>query len=84
MQSQHTPTAIVNTVTLSGTQRRSSERTVTTVTRSDTGYNDHCTSIQQDAEKHTGKTEVPERITQYMDDDSQVRQSTGVSIGGGS
>ncbi|KAG2342556.1 kinase-like protein [Suillus weaverae] len=47
---QRTLSTIVNTVTLSGSQRGSSlGREVTSAARSDTVYDDHCTSSQQDA-----------------------------------
>ncbi|KAG2337553.1 kinase-like protein [Suillus weaverae] len=73
-RSQRTLSTIVNTVTLSGSQRGSSlGRTVTTAVRSDTDYDDHCTSSRQDAGQLTRNTKVSECITtQPRDGDSQA------------
>ncbi|KAG1837933.1 kinase-like domain-containing protein [Suillus subalutaceus] len=73
---QRTLTAIANTFTLSGSRRGSSlGRTVTTAARTDTGYDDHCTSSQQDAGQLTGNTKVYECITHSWDEDSQSSTS---------
>jgi hypothetical protein len=72
-QLERTFTAVVNTVTLSGSQRGSSlGRIVTTAAHSDTVYDDQCTRSQQDAGQIAGNTNVPERITQFRDEGPQV------------
>ncbi|KAG2140420.1 kinase-like domain-containing protein [Suillus cothurnatus] len=73
---QRTSTTIVNTITFSDSQRGSSlERTVTTAAHSNTVYDGHCTSSQQNLGQLAGGTEVHECITQSWDEDSQASTS---------
>ncbi|KAG1896009.1 kinase-like domain-containing protein [Suillus fuscotomentosus] len=68
----------VNLFTFSGSQRGlPGGRTVTTSTaaRSDTVYNEPCTSSQQDAGQSTGNKKVPECNTRSRYDDSQASTS---------
>ncbi|KAG1896016.1 uncharacterized protein F5891DRAFT_1055706 [Suillus fuscotomentosus] len=67
----------VNILTLSGSQRGLSRgRTVTTTAaRSDTVYDEPCTSSQQDAGQSTGNKKVSECNTQSRDDNSQASTS---------
>ncbi|KAG2066543.1 hypothetical protein BDR04DRAFT_63589 [Suillus decipiens] len=73
---QRTLTAFANTVTLSGPRRSSLGATSNTAAHSNTVYDDHCTSSQQDARQFTGDTEVHECITQSLADSEDSQTST--------
>jgi len=76
-QLERTLTAISNTLTLSGSQRGSTlGGTVITAAHSDVVRD----TSQQDTRQLAGNAEVPECITQSMDDDSQASTSEPPSL----